>query len=679
MMKALIFCLLLIAASAAHSQVHDISADSVTILPKMSIGVPTPQSVWITNRGTAVEQQFGVTCVVRNKSGVVVYRDTQHIAMLVPSQSLEVKFENFTPLENGGYQVCGTILLAGDKNPLNDVSCAQGSVAYERDVQMLRIVTPKLNDSIVYGTSFRPKVQLRNVGVEDLFEIPVRYELRRKSDGVLVFRVDTTADAAFADTSITTALFPSVEGLYDTKRIPAGQYRAAAICRQKGDGDLSNDTAYSALTIYKDHDLSADSILAMPDTSILQRAIPIKARFSNHGLDEHNARVRFTITWQGQVQYCDTVTIASLASGASTDVPFQYFTAAHLGSYAFCAETLLPYDCDAQNNALCASFTEKIQHDLSAESFVNLPRRIAAGDQTAFTLRVKNEGWNDEKNGVATLIIRDSNANLVYNKNTTLTDCPFNDSVDVLFSGFTPASQGRYILTANISHPDDQFASNDSLHATVMAVSTNVEALAVIYPENGDTLPLHQSFIPIARFWNTGVLPISNTPAHMEIRRKSDDSVLVRFDVAITLLADSLALSVEFPSAQGRFNSANIPEGDYRVAAFADMSTPPDTAYSTFTIKSMPQAAVTSLAKAQSFARIFPNPCNGVMHLTIASAEPSEVRVEIIDMIGRIIRTQTVSNVTGDIPLTLDLPAGHYEAVIHADGWVQVLPIVVTY
>ena len=223
-MKVLLLVLMvtLVAGSVRAQLTHDVSVDSMLTYSSAPIGAPFPQMMWVINRGVDTERSVPISCVTTDPNGNVVYRDTAFVT-LPPAETQLVRFPDFTPMKVGNFRVCGTSMLATDQNHSNDALCQTSRVGWGRDMQMLAIVTPKKNDSIVYTTGVRARAQFRNIGSEDGYFVPVRLEVRRTTDGQLFFRADTTIEAVDADSSVFTCIFPIAQGQYDSRKLAVGQ------------------------------------------------------------------------------------------------------------------------------------------------------------------------------------------------------------------------------------------------------------------------------------------------------------------------------------------------------------------------------------------------------------------------------------------------------------------------
>src|SRR6185312_13454282 len=89
----------------------------------------------------------------------------------------------------------------------------------------------------------------QNVGVADLFDVRARVEIRRCSDGFLVFGADSTIPELNVDAGQVKFGFPSKQGIYDIAKITPGCYNVCVIAKYPTDGDRTNDTACSQFSV----------------------------------------------------------------------------------------------------------------------------------------------------------------------------------------------------------------------------------------------------------------------------------------------------------------------------------------------------------------------------------------------------------------------------------------------
>jgi len=242
---------------------HDIKAIGVTSFPpnndvnllgRTPVGVPAQISIRFKNIGsnTSPELNVPVTANIYDPRGNLVQRDTQWIATWPQGMDTNVRFADFTPLTNGIYTVVGIAIFGQDQLRKDDTTRSRFISAFEHDVAALSVFIPTVDQEMVYTNSWKPAAYFRSVGAspgEFADRTQARVEIRRCSDGQLVFRADSIIPELNADNAAVPFYFPSRQGAYDITKIPPGCYNVCAISKLQGDGDLSNDTTCSQFSI----------------------------------------------------------------------------------------------------------------------------------------------------------------------------------------------------------------------------------------------------------------------------------------------------------------------------------------------------------------------------------------------------------------------------------------------
>ena len=219
------------------------------------IAVPTPITIRFKNIGTINQVNVPLTCVVKDPNGMVVLRDTV-IAPYMPSpntsvqySSLDTTFDGWVPAVNGTYTVCGIAIMPSDQLRADDTVCAPIIIRYEADVAANSVVNPQPDEEKPYTLSWQPAALFQSIGVADLFEVPARLQIRRCTDGQLMFQADSIIPELNVDQNQVRFLFPSKQGPYDIAKLPPGCYNICAIAKYPTDGDRTSDTACSTFSI----------------------------------------------------------------------------------------------------------------------------------------------------------------------------------------------------------------------------------------------------------------------------------------------------------------------------------------------------------------------------------------------------------------------------------------------
>ena len=231
---------------------HDIHADSV-LQPvpnsRTPIAVPTDVSIRISNAGTSDEQNVPLCAVVRDTSRQIVYRDTVFVPNWSSGVSLDTTFSGWTPANNEYYSIQGEALLTSDEDRTNDTVKSSVLVAYENDVQADSVVNPQPSEVKQQGSRWFPSAYFENVGAADLFNVPVRAEITRTSDGQRVFETDSIIPELHIDDHKVLYQAPSREGPFNVASLIPGCYDLYLIAKYSTDGDRTNDTARTTFCI----------------------------------------------------------------------------------------------------------------------------------------------------------------------------------------------------------------------------------------------------------------------------------------------------------------------------------------------------------------------------------------------------------------------------------------------
>lgn len=227
---------------------HDLRAVAVLNPVDQSrtpINVGTPISMRFHNSGVLNQPSGKVTAVVKNPSGQVVYRDTVTLANWTSGQYRDTTFRDFTPITIGDYEVLAISILTLDQLRINDTIRTKLFVRYEADVKAVAVFDPEDDGEKPEGKSFQPIGIFESVGVRDLFDIRARVQIRKCSDNSLVYQADSLPGIPELniDEGQKKFAFPTKQGIFDIKNIPAGCYKLCVISLLSDDGDRTNDTA----------------------------------------------------------------------------------------------------------------------------------------------------------------------------------------------------------------------------------------------------------------------------------------------------------------------------------------------------------------------------------------------------------------------------------------------------
>ena len=213
-----------------------------------SAGTLTPIIVNFKNIGGNNQANAPVTAVIKDSLGNVVYRDTEYAVNWLSNQSRQVQFVNWF-LPGGTYTFYGISLLPTDQQRSDDTVSEIVRVRIDYDGAAVGIVNPKPNEQKPYTLGWQPTALFQSNGQDDLFNVPVRVQIRRCMDNMLVFQADSTIPALNTDENQQQFSFPSKQGSYDITKILPGCYTMCAMILYPADANHTNDTICSSFTV----------------------------------------------------------------------------------------------------------------------------------------------------------------------------------------------------------------------------------------------------------------------------------------------------------------------------------------------------------------------------------------------------------------------------------------------
>jgi hypothetical protein len=209
------------------------------------VNIGMPLSIRFHNSGVLNQVAGRVSAVVKNPSGVVVYRDTVTFTNWLSGEYRDTTFRDFTPTTLGEHTILGIAILTNDQLRLNDTVSNKVQVRYEADVKAVAVINPEDDGEKPEGKAFQPVGLFESVGVRDLFDIRARVRILKCSDNSLVFQADSVPGIPELniDEGQKPFAFPTKQGIFDIRNIPAGCYKICVIANLPDDGDRTNDTA----------------------------------------------------------------------------------------------------------------------------------------------------------------------------------------------------------------------------------------------------------------------------------------------------------------------------------------------------------------------------------------------------------------------------------------------------
>lgn len=370
--------LLILSAPSVWALEHNITAVAVTSplsAGRYAVNLQNPVTVDFRNNGTQNDSNVALTVVIRNSSGVSVYRDTQVVDVFEAGQTKEVSFLPFTPTSLSPYQVCGIAVLPTDEDRSDDTACATMRIAYEADAKAVSVTLPTPDGTIPAKLGFRAKGFFSSPGIRELYDVKARMQIRNCSNNALVIQIDSTIPELIYDDGNVPFEFPSRNATYDTRKLNPGCYKIALIVTLPDDGDRTNDTAYANFEVIDTvltHDMRTRFIITPPSgyTSKTPTVIPFHIQFSNEGAStEENVNVAvFVANPKGTIIFRDTAQIASIPKGNRPSVSFKdlNFTSQsnYYGNYTVMGVTMLGTDMYPFNDTLRSTMTLGSEQDI---------------------------------------------------------------------------------------------------------------------------------------------------------------------------------------------------------------------------------------------------------------------------------------------------------------------------
>ena len=213
-----------------------------------SAGTLTPIIISFENFGGNNQVNVPVMAIIKDSTGAVLYRDTEYALNWLSGQVRQVQFPNWF-LPGGTYTFIGIALLPTDEARSNDTVSETVHVRIDYDAAAVGVVNPKPNEQKPFTLGWQPTALFQSNGQDDLFDLPVRVQIRRCSDGVLVFQADSTIPALNTDQNQQSFSFPSKQGSYDITKLLPGCYSMCAITLYPADAIHTNDTTCTQFVI----------------------------------------------------------------------------------------------------------------------------------------------------------------------------------------------------------------------------------------------------------------------------------------------------------------------------------------------------------------------------------------------------------------------------------------------
>lgn len=370
---------------------HDVEVSDFLVPSPNSrtpVGYATPVMVEFRNVGSSTEN--GVKLYMRIYDGKMqrIYSDSVTMNNWLSGEVRDTTFKDFLPqLAQTTFTMIAFTALANDQYRYNDTLQTRVSSKYLSDSKAVAVLVPSPDTTIEQHSSFSPVGSFQTLGVQDMYDMPIRVEIHRCSDGVVVFRADTTADALYGDSAAKPFRFPAAQGSNDTRKLVPGCYRIAVIARQGDDGDRTDDTAYSYFSVagvvdtthVKTHDLAVTRIYAPKEQQqflMSTSVIPTVSVFNYGSSTETSVLVVGLVKdAYGTIVWRDTVTVAAINSGTSVDASFKSYQPTVLYMpYTFRAYPVVAGDLITADDTLSVHFTTRPYQDESVSLILYPPK-----------------------------------------------------------------------------------------------------------------------------------------------------------------------------------------------------------------------------------------------------------------------------------------------------------------
>lgn len=334
------------------------------------------------NVGEADEDSVVVQLLIFDSTQRRIYADSVTIRNWRHGQIRDTTFTLFLP-QQARYRFRFTLItsLPDDTNASNDTVSTEVTAQYASDVLAVPANIPANGDTLMQGAFTRLQGHFSCVGAYEFYGVPARCEIRRCSDGVTVFVSDTTIPAMFVDSGITSVDFPLDNDKYHVNQLPPGCYRMAMICRQGDDGNRSNDTSYSFLTIVSrtqppHHDARPSYIQAPSEGQqvLVHNAIIPKCsvEYSSFNNDSSFVVRAHILDSTFAIRYSDSIVIRLNPAYGSTFVSFKPFIPIVAGMrYTVVVTTELGGDTNPFNDTSAVHFTCRAFRDGSCSAILS--------------------------------------------------------------------------------------------------------------------------------------------------------------------------------------------------------------------------------------------------------------------------------------------------------------------
>ena len=484
------------------------------------------------------------------------------------------------------------------------ILAAPSAWALEHNITAVGVVNPPNGSRSPINVPMPLTIEFKNNGTSNDSNVIVTAFVKNTS-GVVVYR-DTVEVSVWA----------SGESKYisfrDFTYNQLTDYRIFGVSLLETDELHSDDTTISYLYTRYESDVKAVAVTTPTPDSIISQKLGFQPAGTFQCL---GVRDNFDFKCRFQVRRCSDNSLVFQSDSILPelyygDPPKEFKFPSKSGSfdtrkltpgcYKAAIISLVPDDGDRTNDTAYAFFevvATTLPHDMKADSVVTPKNGTSIPSPTSIpiTIRFRNSGNNDESNVMVVASVINPKGVVLYRDTATIDFLIKGGTQDVAFKTFAFGSQsnysGNYIFSGTVLLTNDEYTLDDTIRASVsLGTAQDVQAVEILDPFKDEVKPGGIGFgvkVTFRTSWGTG--EFLNVPVRVQIRPCSENQIRFQADTVIARLhVDSGLFTVIFPMKSGTFNTAALPAGCYKVAAFHRLSfdgnRSNDTVRSNFTI-----------------------------------------------------------------------------------------------
>jgi hypothetical protein len=717
--------------ASAQSLEHNISAIGfLAPLPNSIVSRSTDCPFEVQYQNTGTEDEDNVTLIGRvfakrydGKWRIdTINCDTIHIPHWEAGEVKNIAFGIHTM--NYGLDLECYSLTSLDQLHKDDTLKTHVGIGYNADIQAVAVLSPRLDTVLPLNTTFNlsGKFMWRGLSAVLKKNVPAQVKIRRWSDNYLVFQADTIIPSiTYYDDTVTIG-FPNKQGIFDVRNLGKGVYKVAVISKLPDDGDRTNDTTFSYITIANkitETDILIDSLYSpLNNKHFDTNVVPIRIKLRNDGLSKglNKTFIAKVSTSTGSVIYRDTIFIPLLAKRSTLDTQFADLVISRKGpyypEYKLEITATPPNEDQLWRDTIRSIITigEPSKVKLLAITYPAQGDTVIAGTVIKPRVELRALWGNDFKKyklklGILNLTHFNYNNNSYWPNYVSDTSMPefTTDNGYLLFTFPVPRSDefgidsiskilsGNHKLTCYMM--SDSNKVHDSL-STIFYVSDRtldpyITIDSILYPGKGDIVNQTTQYSQVL-IRNSGPIDIPNIVVHTEVS-SSDASNRFNFHDTIKILLSGDSITLQ----QGPFNPRFL--GQYTIETHIACDTLPIGLYYHYPGINHSFIVVKKTSSVSDHQQVdfnlldvkspYPNPLSTTTTLTYEVASSGYITMRILDVAGEAIETVMKDAFVseGKHEVTLDgshLPSGTYfveMVVTNAEGMLarKIQPIII--